>query len=1425
MFNSTTEAVEEFQYRFSDLIDVPAFVGWLESFFLATGIPNGVVDASGELLFMSGGENACKVFHRTQPTAAKHCRDSNLALVRDLRDGCIASELCRNGLMDYATPVVIEGRQLATLFLGQVLHTPPDMEFFRAQAAQFGFDEKTYLESIAAIPVIDEERLQNLMTVMVETAKMLTISGLARLRQTDLERNIATQTEWNIQLSDVLEFSPIAIGWLENETRIEYINSQFTQLFGYTLDDLPNLETWDKRAYPDAAYREAVVWPWRKAVAQARQNNTPPPELESEITCKNGSVRSIIVRTAWVGHRRMASFTDITEHKRIESVLRSSQEMLVDAQRIAMLGSWDWNIVDDRVEWSEIAYEIYTPDKRPAEPGFEDFKSSLHPDDLERVIAAVQSAFEHDTPFDLDHCVISAGKGVRTVHAQGKVFRDANGKPVRMVGTVQDITARKSIELQLARREREFRALAENSPDLIYRYDQDCRRLYVNSAVSRQLGKPVDTLIGRTPADGALLVSEQCNKLMKAIRQVFASGETGHLDIDCIALDSRHHDYQMLLTPEYDVDGEVLTVLGIARDITALRDVERRLTNFVANFPGFAYTLRLSPEGYCSFPFASPGIEQFYGLKPEDVKDDMAPIHALTHPEDRPRIVAAIAESARTMTPFHVETRICRPNLPERWIEVRSVPIVDADGSIIWHGLMIDIDKRKRADAERQQLLDVLAQSADFVGSGNLDRTVSYLNHAARRMIGLAENADVSGIRIADFHPAWAYRMMEEIAFPTLPEKDFWRGESALLHLDGHEIPVSQLIMLHRNAEGKPLFISTIMTDITAQRREQRLEALRQRVFETMARGGNLNKILEQVAQYVESSKPDRRCGILLLDEKRNCLVSAAAPSFSVSCIAGRNGVTLHKSGWGCCDAACRGELIIVRDIRRQASPENCQSFARETGMTACWSEPIIASSGEILGVINLYTDQAGEPDDQDLALLRHAGQLSAIPIERKRIENRMHHQANYDSLTGLPNRHLLGYRLREDLAKAEQSGNNLALFFIDLDHFKEVNDTLGHDNGDLLLTEAADRIRACARESDTVARLDGDEFVFIFTPVEDLSQPNRLAQSILNAIIRPFALGEHTTYVSASIGIASYPQDAKTAESLISCADQAMYVAKEQGRSNFNFFTPAMQQQMQNRMLLGNDLRNALRNSQLQVYYQPIVDIATGRIVKAEALLRWKHPHRGMVPPDQFIPIAEENGLIHEIGDWVFRQAVSVAQCWNVGSQGPRQISVNLSPRQFMKGNITMVWLEYLQQLDFNPAHIVVEITEGLLLDNRPEIMETLAQFGMAGMQVALDDFGTGYSAMAYLKKFPINYLKIDRSFVRDLETDPNDRAIAEAIVVMAHKLGLKVIAEGVETLGQSELLAAVGCEYVQGFLHAKPMPADEFLSYVAARKCQTRN
>ncbi|MBU0753408.1 MAG: EAL domain-containing protein [Gammaproteobacteria bacterium] len=428
---------------------------------------------------------------------------------------------------------------------------------------------------------------------------------------------------------------------------------------------------------------------------------------------------------------------------------------------------------------------------------------------------------------------------------------------------------------------------------------------------------------------------------------------------------------------------------------------------------------------------------------------------------------------------------------------------------------------------------------------------------------------------------------------------------------------------------------------------------------------------------------------------------------------------------------------------------------------------------------------------------------------DQKRAEETIWQQANYDDLTGLPNRRLFLDRLQQEINQGQRDGLAFALLFVDLDRFKEVNDTLGHAVGDQLLILAAERIGACVRATDTVARLGGDEFSVIMADLADIDRVGQVAQNLVESLAQAFDVGDEKIHVSASVGITLYPADAVTIDDLLKHADQAMYAVKNAGRNGFRYFTAAMQTAALERLTLIKDLRAALAAGQFQVHFQPIVDLTSGRTVKAEALLRWYHPRRGWVGPADFIPVAEEVGLIGEIGDWVFREVAQWTRRWRNTTGDPIQVSVNMSPLQFVGGKVCDTWLAHLGEIGLPGECLVIEVTEGLLLADRPDITDQLARFHAAGIQIAIDDFGTGYSALSYLNKFDVDYLKIDRSFVRDLETDANDRALVEAIVVMAHKLGIKVVAEGVETAAQRDLLAAANCDLAQGYLYAKAMPA----------------
>ncbi|MCE7913759.1 MAG: EAL domain-containing protein [Nitrosomonas sp. PRO4] len=433
---------------------------------------------------------------------------------------------------------------------------------------------------------------------------------------------------------------------------------------------------------------------------------------------------------------------------------------------------------------------------------------------------------------------------------------------------------------------------------------------------------------------------------------------------------------------------------------------------------------------------------------------------------------------------------------------------------------------------------------------------------------------------------------------------------------------------------------------------------------------------------------------------------------------------------------------------------------------------------------------------------------------DKKRSDEIIWRQANYDSLTGLPNRNMFYDRLNQSIKNAARLETKLAVLFIDLDRFKEVNDSFGHSVGDALLVEAAKRLNSCVRETDTVARLGGDEFTIILSGINDQQSAEIIIQTILLELVKPFNLGTKLAYVSASIGVTYFPDDANSADLLMKNADQAMYAAKNNGRNCWSCFTSNMRVATKIRSKTAYELRSALRDHQLFLLYQPIVELVSGNVYKAEALIRWQHPERGTIGPDEFISIAEETNLITDIGDWVFKQAVNQAIVWQETFNIGFQISINKSPKQFISKMSD--WVNYLNRLGINGQSIVVEITENLLLDAHELVVKQLLNYRDAGVQVAIDDFGTGYSSLSYLKKFDIDYLKIDQSFIANLDNESNDRILCEAIITMAHRLGMKVIAEGVETNSQKQLLKAMGCDYGQGYFFSKPLPADRFEAFI---------
>lgn len=440
---------------------------------------------------------------------------------------------------------------------------------------------------------------------------------------------------------------------------------------------------------------------------------------------------------------------------------------------------------------------------------------------------------------------------------------------------------------------------------------------------------------------------------------------------------------------------------------------------------------------------------------------------------------------------------------------------------------------------------------------------------------------------------------------------------------------------------------------------------------------------------------------------------------------------------------------------------------------------------------------------------------------KRKNDEAQIVRQAYYDELTELPNRTLLSDRLNLAIITADRDEQMIALLFIDLDRFKFVNDSMGHEYGDDLLKQVAKRLNNCVRETDTVARFGGDEFVILLHNVKSDADAAHVAAKLIDQLSEPFLLAEREVIIGASIGIAMHPGDANTAETLIRNADLAMYKAKQSGRNQTHFFTAAMQEHANQRMTLEQDLRHALDREQLEVFYQPVVHGRSGRITGVEALLRWHHPERGMIPPDAFIPLAEETGLIGDIGEWVLETACAQLRHWSDNGLN-LYLSVNISERQRELGLEAEVVRDILERNRINPSQLVLEITEGLLLQDSEETIGWLNGFKQVGVNLAIDDFGTGYSSLSYLRRFPVDTLKIDREFVRDLNTDRYGDSLVSAIISMAASLELRLIAEGVETEAQRSTLAQQGCQFMQGYLFSRPLPAEELSAWLESYQPQ---
>ncbi|MDE2402065.1 MAG: EAL domain-containing protein [Burkholderiales bacterium] len=918
-------------------------------------------------------------------------------------------------------------------------------------------------------------------------------------------------------------------------------------------------------------------------------------------------------------------------------------------------------------------------------------------------------------------------------------------------------------------RENLFQILIEDSPNVVIRHGLDLRCVYANAAFFLACGQDPEALIGSLAQEWPLVFDVQCYE--DHLRKTFQTGEPIALDLAWRTPDGLRRWSQIRFVPERDAAQQVVSVLSVSHDITAHKDLQVRLER----------AEQLAKIGFWEFDFKGESANisrqacEMAGFAPGTTTATMQELLDLYRPEERDWVVginqAALAAHQKSL---QYEYTWIRDGAPRHFQSLLEFEYSPQGEPLSLFAVSQDITENVRADEllrkHEQEFRVLMENTPDVVTRYDRNCRRIYANSMLSKLTGLPVS-DLLGVT-----PTQAHDTPETQGYQHVLQQALSTGESQECRYRWGAKGMSDStfhmrIVPERDADGQVVSVLAIGRDISAfEASERRLE---------------------------DAQRIARICHWEWDYTTRRAFISPVGLE-----VLGFTGIT----------SMSLSDFHAIVPIDERAAMDKLYKDAFAKGLSELrYEHSLMLPNGDRRETHNWVRIEYGPTG----RAVRAIGVTQDV-TDLKALQRQTHQLEFYDPLTNLPNRALLHDRLQLAMHEATRESSGVGLVLLDIDHFQKINDSLGNGAGDSLIRMVSERLSHALRDYDTVARMGGDEFAIIVPQIRQAADMDVVASRIKSVFASPIALHETEIFVTASAGIAMYPADGADVDELMSHADAAMYHAKSCGRDNFQFYARELTATALERLTIEADLRKAIERNELELFYQPQVDLSTGKVVSAEALMRWRHPERGLVPPDRFISIAESTGLIIEMGAWALRTACTVARQWHDQHGWPLKIAVNLSPRQFETGDLVATVCHALREAGCRPEWIELEITESLLLNDRVDTRTMLEKFHDMGLSIAIDDFGTGYSALSYLTRFPVDTLKIDRSFIRELTVDRDSAVLARAIVTLAHSLRMGVVAEGVETELQRDHLGAWGCEMVQGFFYSKPVPLLEFTTMV---------